>query len=231
MPVNRASWCRRQCSRNATSVPIGTQFVHAGETFRFSFIDPRALLLRCKLRDTLSCAIDGIEFLAKPSDNTFGIEFVAFKLRDMDRKQTLFEVKKPEGVELEEGEDDYVDDTGRFVPYNFPPQFLQLKKVGATVTFTVGEGANDFRMVERHFFKNKLLKSFDFDFGFCIPGSTNTCEHIYDFPKLSSKERDEMIANPGETKSDSFYFVNGKLIMHNKAEYSYNVGEGDGADS
>eukprot|EP00041_Stephanoeca_diplocostata_P028822 m.834098 g.834098 ORF g.834098 m.834098 type:complete len:71 (+) comp23443_c0_seq5:873-1085(+) len=42
---------------------------------------------------------------------------------------------------------------------------------------------------------------------------------------------DEMIANPGETKSDSFYFVNGKLIMHNKAEYSYNVGEGDGADS
>jgi hypothetical protein len=31
----------------------------------------------------------------------------------------------------------------------------------------------------------------------------------------------EMIAHPFETKSDSFYFVNGKLIMHNKASYKY----------
>lgn len=30
-----------------------------------------------------------------------------------------------------------------------------------------------------------------------------------------------MIANPYETKSDSFYFVGGQLIMHNKADYSY----------
>jgi GMP-PDE, delta subunit len=28
-----------------------------------------------------------------------------------------------------------------------------------------------------------------------------------------------MIDNPYETKSDSFYFVDGKLIMHNKASY------------
>ena len=31
----------------------------------------------------------------------------------------------------------------------------------------------------------------------------------------------DMILNPFETKSDSFYFVNGKLIMHNKASYKY----------
>ena len=30
-----------------------------------------------------------------------------------------------------------------------------------------------------------------------------------------------MIANPYETKSDSFYFVNNKLVMHNKASYKY----------
>ncbi len=30
-----------------------------------------------------------------------------------------------------------------------------------------------------------------------------------------------MIDNPWLTKSDSFYFVNDELIMHNKAEYSY----------
>lgn len=30
-----------------------------------------------------------------------------------------------------------------------------------------------------------------------------------------------MIDNPFETKSDSFYFVGNKLIMHNKADYAY----------
>ena len=29
----------------------------------------------------------------------------------------------------------------------------------------------------------------------------------------------DMIDSPFETKSDSFYFVNGNLIMHNKASY------------
>lgn len=31
----------------------------------------------------------------------------------------------------------------------------------------------------------------------------------------------EMVNHPFETKSDSFYFVDGKLIMHNKADYAY----------
>ena len=43
-------------------------------------------------------------------------------------------------------------------------------------------------MIERHFYGNKLLKSFDFDFGFCIPESKNTCEHIYTFPTLTEAE-------------------------------------------
>lgn len=58
-----------------------------------------------------------------------------------------------------------------------------------SVTFRVGaEPVANFRMIERHFFKDKLLKSFDFDFGFCIPSSQNTCEHIYEFPELSDRE-------------------------------------------
>lgn len=32
-----------------------------------------------------------------------------------------------------------------------------------------------------------------------------------------------MIANPNVTKSDSFYFVEDQLVMHNKAEYAYNA--------
>ena len=31
----------------------------------------------------------------------------------------------------------------------------------------------------------------------------------------------EIVDNPYVTKSDSFYFVEGKLMMHNKADYAY----------
>ena len=43
-------------------------------------------------------------------------------------------------------------------------------------------------MIERHYYRERLLKSFDFEFGFCIPNSRNTCEHIYEFPQLSERQ-------------------------------------------
>jgi len=131
------------------------------------------------------------------------------------------------------------------------------------VEFTVGDTPiNNFRMIERHYFRDQLLKSFDFEFGFCMPSSKNTCEHIYEFPALSEDISEyqtesrvqvqcihnhkgrmppdweylmllyksvvffslsvrEMIQHPYETQSDSFYFVDNKLVMHNKADYSY----------
>lgn len=76
-------------------------------------------------------------------------------------------------------------------------------------------------MIERHYFRNKMLKSFDFKFGFCIPKSTNSWEAIYTVPPLSDKEKTDIIDHPWEMQSDSFYFVNDELIMHNKALYSY----------
>ncbi|XP_015366926.1 PREDICTED: protein unc-119 homolog B [Diuraphis noxia] len=141
----------------------------------------------------------------------------------------LFEIAKPSVILDENQTEGKVEETdlnsGRFVRYQFTPKFLKLKLVGATVEFTVGnKPVNKFRMIERHYFRNKLLKTFDFEFGFCIPHSKNTCEHIYKFPNLDPELIKEMIQNPFETKSDSFYFVEDRLIMHNKAEYAYNGG-------
>jgi len=53
----------------------------------------------------------------------------------------------------------------------------------------VGDKAiNKFRMIEKHYFRDRLLKCFDFEFGFCIPNSKNTVEHIYEFPHLDATE-------------------------------------------
>jgi len=60
------------------------------------------------------------------------------------------------------------------------------------VEFTIGEKpVSKFRMIERHYFRDRLLKSFDFEFGFVMPFSKNTMEHIYEFPTLS--EDDSML--------------------------------------
>ena len=58
-----------------------------------------------------------------------------------------------------------------FFFFFFPPPLTST----CSVTFRVGdEPVSNLKMVERHFYKDRLLKSFDFDFGFCIPGSKNT---------------------------------------------------------
>lgn len=168
------------------------------------------------------------DYLCKPEDNIYNIDFTRFKIRDLETGSVLFEIAKPPNVgplDSEDGGGDVDISTGRFVRYQFTPAFLKLRTVGATVEFTVGDRPiNSFRMIERHYFQGRLLKNFDFDFGFCIPNSRNTCEHIYEFPQLPEDLIRQMVEHPYDTRSDSFYFVDNKLIMHNKADYAYNGG-------
>lgn len=58
-----------------------------------------------------------------------------------------------------------------------------------SVEFVVGDQpVSNFSMIERHFFKDELIKSFDFNFGFCLPNSRNTIEHIYEMPQLTEAQ-------------------------------------------
>ncbi|XP_067015193.1 protein unc-119 homolog B isoform X2 [Anabrus simplex] len=185
------------------------------------FISPEDVLRLPKITENYLCS---------PEANVYDIDFTRFKIRDLETGTILFEIAKPPPADPEEcdpepEQEESDPNAGRFVRYQFTPQFLKLKTVGATVEFTVGnKSVSKFRMIERHFFRDKLLKSFDFEFGFCIPNSKNTCEHIYEFPTLAPDLVKEMISHPFETRSDSFYFVDDRLIMHNKADYAYDGG-------
>ena len=110
------------------------------------------------------------------------------------------------GGDGDEDPGDNDPNAGRFVRYQFTPQFLKLRNVGATVEFKIGsKPLKNFRMIERHFFRDQHLKTFDFDFGFCIPDSVNTCEHIYEFPSLDKKMYELMVAHPFETRQGWIY--------------------------
>ena len=71
----------------------------------------------------------GTEYLCPIEANTYGVEFTRFKIRDMATQAVLFEVRKQPESDIPE---DAPPNAARFVRYQFPPQFLHLKTIGAT---------------------------------------------------------------------------------------------------
>ena len=109
--------------------------------------------------------------------------------QDYDTQRNFFHVNKP----ADEPPIDYAaippehEDAYRTINYQFPTDFLRCKTMRTALVFRVGtQEVNNFRMIERHYFKNKLIRSYDFEFGFCIPNSTNSWEAIYPIPERSS---------------------------------------------
>jgi len=162
-------------------------------------------------------------FLCDIKQNIYKLRFLKFSVRDMDSGYCLFEVADEEALEnpseinnLEE------DDNSRTMKYRLIPEFLELRTIGTALTFSVGDKpVKNLLMIESHYFRKRLIKSFEFNFDFCIPNTVNNWETIYNIPELDEDTKREMIESPWETKSDSFYFVENKLIMHHKAEYNY----------
>lgn len=100
---------------------------------------------------TLSFAIwNCAEWIQYIDANVYDIDFTRFKIRDLESGTVLFEIAKPPSEQFPEGSveentinnDEVIsnaDDTnnidtnaGRYVRYQFTPQFLKLKTIGAT---------------------------------------------------------------------------------------------------
>lgn len=95
-------------------------------------ITPEDVLRLTKISDT---------YLCEPDANIYDIDFTRFKIRDLESGSVLFEIAKPvlpENIEdiaperNQEGDESIDPNSGRFVRYQFTPQFLKLKTVGAT---------------------------------------------------------------------------------------------------
>jgi hypothetical protein len=159
------------------------------------------------------------------ANNRYGVEFLTFIVRDNDSKEIFFEINRepsPQPVQFQEGVD---YNQYRTINYTFPTRFLDMKNISTSLVFKVGEeeALSSFRMIERHYDSEKnLIRSWDFETPFCMPGSTNGMEAEYDVPALSAELKASIInaTGPG-TYSDSFYFVGEEMIMHNKAFYQF----------
>ena len=162
-------------------------------------------------------------FLCKMSDNVYKIDFCRYKIRDMDSKIVLVDINH-EDFEDSKSElpEEELPDEERLIRYKFGPDFLEFQTIGTELEFKVGElPVKNLVMIERHYFKGKLIKSYDFNVNFCIPGTTNAMEAIYDLPELTEEEKEDIRSSPWEVKADSFFFVDGRLVIHTRSEYDY----------
>ena len=58
------------------------------------------------------------------------------------------------------------------------------------MNFSIGpKEIKSLEMVERHYFRGKVIRDYSFKFGFVIPKSTNSWEFIYDLPELTPQEK------------------------------------------
>jgi hypothetical protein len=132
--------------------------------------------LTVRPEDVLAMTSACDNFLVPLEANVFDFKFGNFKVRDMDSGITLFEVEREYALDTDET---------RLIHYSFPPDILDLRTIGTTLFFSIGERpAVNLRLIERHYFQERLLNSYDFGVSFCIPFSVNTWEAIYDLPAL-----------------------------------------------
>ena len=100
----------------------------------------------------------------------------------------------PESDVDNEPNDEDDDPNTRVIKYHLGPNFLKLQTVGLTLNFGIGaKPINKMQMVERHYFRGRVLRSYEFKFGFIIPSSNNSWEFIYDMPSLTPEEEQEII--------------------------------------
>jgi hypothetical protein len=156
------------------------------------------------------------EFFVHLEDNIYGIRFKGFKLRDYQTNEIFHNFISDDIYEL-----DYFAENE--LSYIFPSIILKSQNLGSNITLVVGDHlVKDLTLIERHYIDNKLQANYKFDFPVFLPNSENNVEFMYNVPQLS-KETQDNLDKGGEinAKSDTFIFVEGKLMIHRRTNYIY----------
>lgn len=169
-------------------------------------------------------------FLCKIKANRYALQFLHFTLKDPESGKVFYDAAFEEhsNEELLIDDDHFpaetlaVFDEMRYIHYEFPLSFLRTRVLSCALKFKVGDlPVKGLTMIENHYLKNERIASYEFNLPFCPPNTRNSAEYIYEVPALDEKIIGEIRTKGLNTYSDTFFFVNGELIMHNRAEYSF----------
>jgi hypothetical protein len=170
------------------------------------------------LEGVRSMSVPSDKFFVNLEDNLYGIRFKGFKIRDVDTGEVFHDFTAEDIYQL-----DYFAD--HELEYIFPHILLKAKNIGSNLTLVVGDQlVKDLNLIERHYINDKLVANYEFHFPIFMPNSENNIEFMYPVPKLSDETRKEL--DNGENiyaRSDTFIFVDKKLIIHRRANYTYSA--------
>ena len=174
------------------------------------------------------------KFLCSIEDNTYKIKFTKLVVKDFDSKEILIEhinnskktindLNEEELKKIKEIEEKDIYKSPRMIKYHLSSNILK-KKISLNFEFMGEKPIKDFIIIERHYIKDKYIGGFESKFPFCFPQAPSNKEEIIDLNKnngLNNNIKKEMTNNVILHKSDTFCFVENKLIIHNKAIYYY----------
>lgn len=118
---------------NNSSSSIGTRPLSASKLPPINILNDENDLINKKgnkitIDDVLKLTKPTKGYLCDLNDNSYNIEFIGFKIRDIQTNKILFQINKPPSS----NNDDSSNEQSRFIRYQFTPEFLNLKSIGAT---------------------------------------------------------------------------------------------------
>ena len=169
------------------------------------------------------------EFLSDFRDNKYAFQVIKFQTRDKITNKTYFEISKP----IYENTQFIIEDSKlspalmeslnkqRSLNYKFPLDFFLSKGIKTHCEFKNGDiEAKNIKLVENYFLNGKRIFQKVSDFGNCGVNEFGKWDNEYVFPEIEGKE--ETVKNGVPILSDSFIFIDGECIIHNKCSYRLN---------
>ena len=169
-------------------------------------------------------------FLCDLDDNIYNIYFTKLVFKQMQNNQNnkekiLFELKSDynninEEIKQKAKEIKDIYKNPRMIRYHLDKEILDFNLKLTLEYKNESQKPVSLKMIENHYHNNKLIGQFFNDFGFCIPNSNNWKDIIY---KFNSHEFEDLSKSKStfEIKTDTFFFANNKLIIHNKTLFYF----------
>ena len=101
---------------------------------------------------------------------------------------------------------------------HFPKEMLECTAVGREITFYSKKVMNDFAIRQVMSMGGNVVEEFQFDFGFVIPGSTNSWEQVID-ADVGQVMPAEVLS--GNLEVDTYFMVKGRPFAHQKYRIYY----------
>ena len=173
-------------------------------------------------------------FLCELDENIYNFGFTKFVLKSIDsclniKEKVLFDLKIDsfninEEIIKRSKEIKDIYKNPRMIRYHLTKDVLD-NDMKLTLSYKNESKYGFFlKMIENHYYDNKLIEQICQDFGFCMPYSENERDIIYKKNSQGFKNISK-ISGSFEIKTDTFFFANDKLIIHNKTLFYFSQKE------